>query len=48
MSFSRYLFSLIKVCEEVVRSYNRLWVNSGESCQNVETKSVGTKCVGTK
>ena len=48
MSFSRYLFSLIKVCKEVVRIYNRLWENSSKSLQNVETKCVGAKCVGTK
>ena len=48
MSFSRYLFSLIKVCKEVVRIYNRIRVNSSKRWQNVETKCVGTKCVGTK
>ena len=48
MSFSRYLFSSKKVCEEVVRIYNGLWVNSSKGWQNVETKCVGTKYVGTK
>ena len=48
MSFSRYLFSLIKVWKEVVCIYNRLWVNSGKSWQNVDTNCVGTKCVGIK
>ena len=28
MSFSRYLFSLMEVCKEVVRIYNRLWVKT--------------------
>ena len=40
------MFSLIKVCKEVVRIYNRLWVNSSKSWRNVETKCVGTKCIG--
>ena len=48
MSFSRYLFYLMKVCKEVICIYNRLWVNSSKSLQNVVTKCVGTKCVGTK
>ena len=42
------MFSLIKVYKEVVRIYNRLWVNSSKSWQNVEAKCVGTKCVDTK
>ena len=40
MSFSRYLFSLMKVCNEIVRISNRLRVNSSESRQNVESKMV--------
>ena len=36
----------IKVCREVVRIHNRLWVNSNKRWQNVETKCFGTKCVG--
>ena len=31
MSFSRYLFSLIKVCKEVVRIYNLLAVKDGKT-----------------
>ena len=31
MSFPRYLFSLIKVCREVVRIYKRLLVNSSKN-----------------
>ena len=48
MSYSRYLFSLIEVCKEVVRIYNQLGLNSSKRCQNAETKCVGTKCVGAK
>ena len=38
----------MKGCKVVVRIYKRLWVNSSERWQNVETKCVGTKCVGAK
>ena len=48
LPFSRFVFSLIKVCREIVCIYNRLRVNNSKSRQNIETKFVVTKCVGTK
>jgi len=45
--FEIFVFFL-KICREVFSMFYRLRVDSSGSWQNVETKLVGTKCVGTK
>ena len=47
MVFPRYLYSLIKVYEKIVSTFSIFRVNYSRSWQNVVTKFVGTKWVGT-